>query len=180
MSQAPTSKPLPQRGDPRKYAQQGVELTGHLALEALPRLQQAVVDDSGSINATLTFGINEEGKRVLDGHVEGQVNLICQRCLEPVEHRIDCNIHVGIVWNEDQAKALPRSLDPWIVGEGQADFYDIVEEELLLDLPQVVYHAEQCIPKERFSSESAEKVGAQEPRQNPFQVLEQLKGTPKK
>ncbi|MBU2887042.1 DUF177 domain-containing protein [Gilvimarinus agarilyticus] len=180
MSQATTSKSLPRRGDPRKYAQQGVELTGYLALDSLPRLRAAVVDGEGKIHARLSFGISDEGKRVLDGRIEGCVNLICQRCLEPVEHEISSTIYVGIVWSEDQAKALPRSIDPWIVGEGQADFYDIVEEEVLLDLPQVAYHAEQCVPRERFSSESAEEVGAKGPRQNPFQVLEQLKGTPKK
>ncbi|MDO3385724.1 YceD family protein [Gilvimarinus sp. SDUM040013] len=180
MSQAPTTKSLPQRGDPRKYAQQGVKLSGNLALDSLPRLKEAVVEGSGDVSAELSFGFSEEGKRVLNGHVQGSVSLICQRCLEPVEHVIDCRIHVGIVWNEDQAKALPRSMDPWIVGEGQADFYDIVEEELLLDLPQVVYHDEQCVPRERFVSESTEGVGAEESRPNPFQVLEQLKGTPKK
>lgn len=171
---------MPRRGDPRKYAQQGVELSGFLALESLPRLQQAVVDGEGSIHARLTFGVNDEGKRVLDGHIKGSVRLICQRCLEPVEHEINSTIYVGIVWSEDQAKALPRSIDPWIVGEGPADFYDIVEEEVLLDLPQVVYHKEQCVPLERFFSESAEAVEAKVPRPNPFQVLEQLKGTPNK
>ncbi|UTF60548.1 YceD family protein [Gilvimarinus sp. DA14] len=180
MSQAPSSQSLPRRGDPRKYAQQGVELTGVLALEALPRLQGAVAGDSASFQVLLSFRIDEDGKKVLEGAIDGEVSMICQRCLDLVQVPLSCNLRLGIVWSEDQARALPRDLDPWVVGEGAADFYDIVEEELLLSLPAVAYHDYACVPSEHFRSEAPEAEVSSKPKQNPFQVLEQLKGTPKK
>lgn len=180
MSQAPSSKPLPRRGDPRKYAQQGVELAGIVALEALPRLRDAVAGEGAEFSALLSFRVDEQGKRVLEGSVEGVVSVICQRCLEPVDLPLSCHIRLGIVWGEDQARALSRDLDPWIVGEGQADLYEIVEEELLLSLPAVAYHDYACVAEEKFVSEAPEAARARESKPNPFQVLEQLKGTPKK
>ena len=76
MSQAPINQSLPRRGDPRKYAQQGVELVGFLALESLPRLQGAVTGDSASFDVLLSFRIDEDGKKVLEGTVNGEVNMI--------------------------------------------------------------------------------------------------------
>ncbi|MCP8898561.1 YceD family protein [Gilvimarinus xylanilyticus] len=179
MSQAPSNQSLPRRGDPRKYAQQGVELAGTVDLEELPRLKE-VVEDKASFNVVLSFGVDEDHKRVLEGTVEGEVALICQRCLDIVKKPLRGDIRLGIVWSEDQARALPRDLDPWIVGEGAADFYDIVEEELLLSLPAVAYHDHACVPSEHFVSEAPDAKADEKPKQNPFQVLEQLKGTPKK
>ena len=51
------------------------------------------------------------------------------------------------------------------------------EEELLLNLPPVAYHEELCINEKLFSS--GEPVVVEQERKNPFQVLEQLKSSPK-
>ena len=71
---------------------------------------------------------------------------------------------------------MPEYLDPWIVGEGAADFYDMIEEEMLLNLPAVAYHQEPCIDSKLFVS--GELVAVKQEK-NPFQVLEQLKSSPK-
>src|SRR5690606_35699247 len=101
-----------------------------------------------------------------------------QRCLTPVSKPVECDISLAIVWTEEEAKALPKHLDPWIVEEISADFFEMVEEELLLSLPPVAYHEEQCVDPELF--QSGEPVVVKHEKKNPFQVLEQLKSSPKK
>lgn len=176
MSKPLFHKPLPRHGDPRKFAQQGIVLEGSLAIVDLPRLVDAVEDSRGDIQVALNFGLNEEGKRVVTGVAHGQVALICQRCLEPVMADVHSDISLAIVWDEDMAKALPSYLDPWIVGEGAADFYEMIEEELLLGLPPVAYHSEPCVDKGLYSSGKPVEV---KETKNPFKVLEQLKSSPK-
>lgn len=182
MSAPPSHNALPKLADARKFAQQRVDMAGHVAVSALPRLRQVVVDDSTRFEVRLSFGQDEQRRRVVTGSATGEVVLTCQRCLEPVTLPIACDIALAMVWDEEQAAQLPRALDPWILAEeGPTDLYHMVEEELLLALPAVAYHDTQCVSASLYSSGDAEATeedtGAD--KKNPFQVLEQLKGSPK-
>lgn len=176
MSETPFAKPLPRQGDPRKFAQQGIDLQGFLPISELPRLSEALVSGDTRAEVSLKFGINETGKKVVTGTARADLTLVCQRCLEPVVVPVVSDIALAIVWTEEDAKALPRSLDPWIAEEGQADLYAMIEDELLLAMPAVAYHPEDCVESTLFSS--GEPV-TEKPEKNPFQILEQLKGTSK-
>ncbi len=176
MFKPPFQKPLPKQGDPRKFAQQGVTLEGFIPLTELPRLAEVSSGVAGNVQVQLVFSLNEEHKRVVAGHACAELNLVCQRCLEPVSLPVESTISLAIVWDEDAAKALPDYLDPWIVGEGAADFFEMIEEELLLSLPAVAYHQEPCIDSRLLSSGTPVEVKKE---RNPFQVLEQLKSSPK-
>lgn len=179
MLKTPSDKPLPRQADPRKFAQQGITLSGEVPVAALPRILDAINGDDAQkpVQVTLAFGISEEGKRVMTSHVAAELSLECQRCLEPVTVPVEAQTTLAIVWNEEQAKALPKHLEPWQVGEGQADLYAVVEEELLLALPVVAYHEHACIDDALLSS--GEPLVEEAPKKNPFHILEQLKGSPK-
>ncbi|GGY70539.1 hypothetical protein GCM10011613_13790 [Cellvibrio zantedeschiae] len=177
MFKTPSLKPLPKQGDPRKFAQQGISLDGFVPVAALPRLVSAVQEAAGNIQVDLAFGISEEKKKVVTGHASAELVLVCQRCLENVTVPVESNISLGIAWDEEEAEKLPDYLDPWITGEGVADLYDMIEEEMLLSLPKVAYHEKQCVDRQLFSSGKPVEV---KKTKNPFQVLEQLKSSPKK
>jgi len=143
---------------------------------ALPRLAEAVQEDTGDIQVDLAFGISVEKKKIVTGHAAAELVLVCQRCLGNVKVPVKSDISLGIVWDEEGAEALPEYLDPWITGEGVADLYDMIEEEMLLSLPAVAYHEEPCVDRQLFSSGKPVEV---KKTKNPFQVLEQLKSSPK-
>src|SRR5690606_29849758 len=176
MFKTTSHKALPRQADPRKFAQQGVSLEGFILTSDLPRIVDATERNEGEVQVKLEFKISEEGKRVVVGHAHADMVLICQRCLEPVTVPVESNISLGIVWDEEAAAKLPPHFDPWITGEGMADLYDMVEEELLLSLPAVAYHDEPCIDSKQYSSGKPVEVKREK---NPFQVLEQLKSSPK-
>jgi uncharacterized protein len=142
---------------------------------ALPRLAESVQETTGEIQVDLAFGISVEKKKIVTGHASAELTLVCQRCLENVKVPVKSDISLGIVWDEEGAEALPEYLDPWITGEGIADLYDMIEVELLLSLPKVAYHEELCVDRQLFTS--GKPVEVKKP--NPFQVLEQLKSSPK-
>jgi uncharacterized protein len=176
MLETPSAKPLPRQGDPRKFAQQGIDLQGFLPVSELPRLSEALVASDTRAEVVLKFGISDEGKKVVTGTARANLELVCQRCLEPVIVPVVSDIALAIVWSEEEATKLPKYLDPWIAEEGAADLYTMVEDELLLSMPAVAYHEEPCVESTLFSSgePATEKV-----EKNPFQILEQLKGSPK-
>lgn len=175
MFKTPSLKPLPKQGDPRKFAQQGISLDGFVPVAALPRLAESVQETTGEIQVDLAFGISVEKKKIVTGHASAELTLVCQRCLENVKVPVKSDISLGIVWDEEGAEALPEYLDPWITGEGIADLYEMIEVELLLSLPKVAYHEELCVDRQLFTS--GKPVEVKKP--NPFQVLEQLKSSPK-
>lgn len=177
MFSASSHKTLPRQGDPRKFAQQGISLEGVIPIAALPRLAMSLENTEGQVKVNLNFGISEEGKKVVTGKAYANLALTCQRCLTPVSKPVESDISLAIVWTEEDAGGLPKHLDPWIVEDVSADFFEMVEEELLLSLPPVAYHEEQCVDPELFHS--GEPVVVKQEK-NPFQVLEQLKSSPKK
>lgn len=172
----PSDKLLPRHVDPRRFAQQGIKLDGLAPVAEMPRLVEATQDSSAKLEVHLQFAVNEEGKKVVTGQASGDLTLVCQRCLEPVKLPVDANISLAVVWDEEKANALPSYLEPWIHGEGAADLYEMLEEEMLLSLPAVAYHEEPCIDKSLFSSGKPVEVAV---KKNPFNVLEQLKSSPK-
>ena len=177
MVPAPYNNPLPTQGDPRKLALKGAQMSGYLPMGDLTRLQDLLSSWDSPAQVSLSFGISEEGKLVVSGRVTALLSVTCQRCLKPVALPIEANIQLAVVRSEEEAKNLPNWLDPWLLAEdGITDLYPLVEDELLLSLPAVAYHPEFCIDERLLSSGTSV-----EPDQgaNPFQVLKQLKGSPK-
>lgn len=179
MSKAPYHKVLPRGIDPRKFAQQGIEIAGDVPVAELARLVETLADSRSNVAVTLDFGVNEEGHKVLHGTADAQVQVICQRCLEPMPLPLSSELALGIVWTEEQAVALPKSLDPLIAPEGAIDIYEVIEEELLLSLPMTPYHDHDCIDPALMSSSDKTVEAEADTTNNPFKVLEQLKGSPK-
>lgn len=177
MSSTPSNTHLPRHIDPRKFAQQGLDLSGFIAVSELTRLAEIALDSSDKVEVELEFGVDDERHRVIVGRAHCALQVTCQRCLEPVEVVLDAEINLAIVWDEERAKQLPKALDPLILPEGVADIYSIIEDELLLNLPMVSYHDEDCIEQTSFGDDEVE--AKTESTKNPFQVLEQLKGSPK-
>lgn len=170
------NEPLPSQIDIRKLATKGVEIAANFPVSRLKRFQEMLADEQGSVDAKLVFYIDEQGLRRVGGEVHSNVQVVCQRCLQPVPIRVDCSLNLAIVWTDEDAQNLPKAIEPLIVGEELTDLADIVEEELILSLPFVNYHDLQACPAgETVGYTSAEQPVAEEPKENPFKVLEQLK-----
>lgn len=180
MIHTPLASPLPRQIDPRKFAQQGIHVDGSIALKELSRLSELLFSQEGSVNAKLEFGIGEQRILNVKGSIEANVENICQRCLGAVSVPVSCEISLAILWKEEDAERLPKRFDPWIIGEGITDIYQIIEDELLLSLPIVSYHEEECVPNAYFSAgekETSQLIEKAAVDTNPFQVLEQLKSS---
>lgn len=173
MSEGTVSKQLPKWVEPRKLAQIGGEFHGIVAPTHLPRLLEVCVDIERVV-VELQFCMNDQGKRMLEGNIRAQLQLQCQRCMEGLSFVIDTTMSLTMVWDEQEADALSKNLDAWIVGEGEHDLHQAVEDEILLALPPVAYHDYDCVDPELYSV-GEEVLDQPAEKDNPFSVLEQLK-----
>ena len=174
MSDGTPKHSLPRLIDPRRFAQQGVVLRGAVPAAELHRLGEIglVVD---AIQAELVFALDEQKERVVTGQLQVAAQLQCQRCLDLMPVSLACDISLAFVRDEEAARRLPGNYDPWITVDEQVDLFALLEEEVLLNLPYVVYHDTPCGSALDPRNEAVVKAPSDKP--NPFQVLKQLKET---
>ena len=172
------SERLPETIDPLHLADiQGV-LKGSLPVSKLVRLADVLADDAGGVAIELFFA-REGGLRTIKGHLKTALNLKCQNCLSAVEWPIDQQIKLGIVLSIEQANRLQGGYEPLLVEEDEKmPLTDLIEDELLLAIPDYPKHTYDCLadnPAVRHSNPNAEPP--QQPRENPFSILANLKNT---
>jgi uncharacterized protein len=167
---------LPKFIDPLLLADKNVSLEGRLPLSSLDRVNELLANDDGEVNLTLHF--SKEGKLA---KIEGQLSVVlsvkCQRCLEAVEWPLSSEIKLGIVRTFEQASNLPEGFEPLLVSdEDKIPLKDIVEDEILLLLPDIPKHSDDCTIAFSSNEKSApsQKAG-QSSTKNPFSILADLK-----
>ncbi len=135
---------LPSKIDPWRLAAEGGRLDGALALAALPRLAAVLSRADGRVSVALVAGIDPRGVRFIKGLLQTGIELVCQRCLGPLRWSLDLTVSLGLVHSEAEADRLPEEYEPLLVPEGAVCVADLVEDELLLALPQIPRHDDVC------------------------------------
>lgn len=148
------------------------KLDGRLAIKRLRRLADLLASNEGNADVVLQFIRDDEGRRLIKGSVSAVVAVYCQRCLDPMTLTLTQDFALAMVAGEDPARHLPEELEPVIVVEDTVDLHTLVEDELLLALPIVSLHEQNCATHVYMSAEEPE----QEPRQKPFEDLAEMLG----
>ena len=169
---------LPEFIDPWHFAEIGKELTGQVRLTNLSRLNGIMLDDKGDAEFSFSFHKGESRQVQITGYVRADLKLECQRCMQPVVISVASDMDVVVVEGYEEAKLLADEVEPLLAGEQRIRLSEIVEDELLLALPQVPMHPEgECkVTYENYEGsveQAAEKVVEEKP--NPFAVLKDLK-----
>lgn len=167
---------LPIRVEPYRLAANAERIEGLVSLARMTRFAEQAGEQQGDCEVRLSFGVDTQGRRFIEGWLKTDVQLACRRCLEPMPVILESHFLLGMVANDTMAAELSRTYEPVLVEHEQLDLLSVIEDELILSLPQVVYHDErQCaVSRDRMSSgKSAEAV--EKPAANPFDVLRTLK-----
>lgn len=165
---------LPEYIDPLELAAKRGALRGRLALSLMKRLRGMLVDDQGYAELELAFG--KEGRvDAVRGHVEATLHLRCQNCLGMINWQVRSEVSLAIVTSLDEVDLLPETYEPLLQGEERTALKDIVEEELLLAIPMIPKHADNCRGQGTSLPCVDEPVGKH--NENPFSLLAQSKYT---
>lgn len=166
---------LPKYIDPLHLADKRSVLKGLIPLNCFDRLAALLLDDAGSVAVDLNF--SREGKlAIIEGKIESELHLVCQNCLQDLAWPIDNRIRLAVVNSIDEADRLPGDYEPLLLDEEKILLKDIVEDELLLILPQYPKHPHDCLGQSGYSSDtSSELQNTQPDRENPFSILTHLK-----
>lgn len=148
-------------------------MRGWVALRRMERLAGSLCDAQGRVDVELHFGRDAQRIPFVQGRVQARLTMICQRCLEPMEVRIERDLLLALVRSEAETGRLPGKYEPLLVTPEPMAVAGIVEDELLLALPIVPLHAagEPCRVRTPYR---ADDDGVAQAR-HPFAVLERLK-----
>lgn len=169
--------------DARKAFRHEQKVAGYLPLASLKNLSAMLTDTEGSVQAVLSFRIDQERRRRIDGQLTATVNVQCQRCLEPVQINLGEQFELAVVSTEARAKELPAALDPWLSDEDTLCPADIVEEQLILCMPIVSTHTQcnaavvQDVLEKGVGIEHSDQAEEKQ-ASSPFSVLATLKNKP--
>jgi len=164
------SQHFPDLLDPRRFADLGKHFAGEIPLTAFSRLGPLLLDCTGDVEFELRF--QREGQRaVIRGRARAEVQLECQRCRGPMAFEVVSEICLAAVEALGEAERLPEPYDPLLLEAPTIKLVELLEDELLLSLPQVPMHAlGQCT-----AAQADKRAEAAADEENPFAVLAELK-----
>ncbi len=169
---------LPRTLDPRRLAEQAVTLEGTLPLSGFLRLREYLVKEailSRKIKGTLSFSFGVGGVILVNGRIEAQLPLQCQRCLDTMDYDASVDLLLGLVRTKNVQ--LMTGYEPYQMEDDRLCIQDLIEGELILHLPLVARHSEQDCHLGGSGMElpqnEAEKV--KRTKKHPFEALNALK-----
>ena len=166
---------LPKKIDPIKSAQKRSSYDGIYFAHEMKRFTSAVASAQDEVPVKVEFLKDAQGLTLFKGEMASDVQLICQRCNQLLDHSVQTEYCYTPVQGHEQTDQLPDAYEPVQVNDhGEIDLLQIIEDEIILALPLVAMHDEQDC-KRQSDKMSFGKVEPAEERPNPFAVLKELK-----
>lgn len=167
--------------DPQKAAEGHRSFSGTIPLSRMDRLKPFLASDDGLVLFSAEFDRDALVGVRIEVKVDAALWLICQRSLEPYQEVIQRTSLLGVIDDISKEGLLPEGYEGILSEHGKVSFLAMVEDELILALPQVPRNPE--LPeleaesdKYSLADESSAKGPGQQPRQQPFADLaDQLK-----
>jgi uncharacterized protein len=162
---------LPQFIDLKQLALQNASLTGEVPLAQLRRLHDSLCEIRGTVRIDWSFAFDNKQRPTIQGSIQTQLLMCCQRCLQPMQWTVDTQIALVAFNSEPHAneEILP-GYEVITLNRPLVSLSSLIEDEIILALPIVAKHDicsnEYQLPEETMVNNAVS---------NPFQILLKLK-----
>ena len=169
------SKGLPELIYPYQLARSGRSLQGPIPVARMWRLAETLCSTAGEIVIDLRFRRGEHGRFCIQGRIRGELQLVCQRCMEPLPWSANCEVRLGLIPATMSRERLECGYEPLVAPEDSPlSLATMVEDELLLTLPIVPMHpANRCPMAGVVLGPGVDRD--RDPQESPFAALKNLK-----
>ncbi|EPE5848538.1 23S rRNA accumulation protein YceD [Vibrio vulnificus] len=168
---------IPRTVDPAKAAQKRLDYDGIIQASLFKRLAEMTEGVKRDAEVYLSFEIDEQRLVVISGKANIEVGLECQRCNETFTHLCEVEFTYTPYYSEKSEQDAPECYDLVDLNEyGEVDLIQLVEDEFILELPQIAMHDEADCSVDSNNmvfGEIPEEI--EEAKPNPFDVLKSLK-----
>lgn len=108
-----------------------------MPLGRMDRLLPLLDPPVGEARFTAQFGFDDQQQVVIRIEVDADLPLICQRSLGRYMEPVHRESVLGVVTAIEEESLLPGDYEPVLAEQGRLALQDLVEDELLLGVPQV-------------------------------------------
>jgi|SRR5690349_12973491 uncharacterized protein len=112
-----------------------------IPLAELPRVSRELTSTEGEARGHVRFS-RQLGQAVADLEVDAQPEVVCQRCMQPMRWPVKVKSRVALVSDYDAADRVPEEMEVFLVEGDSVSVRDLVDEEVMLALPNVPRHGE--------------------------------------
>ena len=100
------------------------------------RVAGLLESDATTVDVRLHFELDGEGRCRVHGDARLRAGVSCQRCARTVRRDIETDIDLLVLARESEAQALTPRYDTCVVTEQRVAVEALVEDEVLLGLPE--------------------------------------------
>ena len=177
---AAMSREFPDWVDPWKAADGRRSFQGTMPLKRMKRLAPLLAPaEWRDASFSAAFGYDRQGMLTVDLHVEAMLPLVCQRSLEIYLEPVVRHSMLAVVEGVAEQDLVPEHYEPVLAEQGRLALLDLVEDELLLALPQVPRKPEpEPVGAQRsdYREIAGGESGGEERTHRPFEGLADLLG----
>ena len=163
------SKGLPDQLKLFNFAKKEISLSGLYQISDFPRISEIASNKKDNIRADLSFYLKNSKTPCVDGIIELDIVLSCQRCLDDLSIALKVNFNLAFVRHDQQAVELDSHYEIYVTEEEELATLDLISDEILLSIPMVPTHDYDCI------QEINEQGIVEEKSENPFSILKKIK-----
>ena len=149
--------------------------SGTISLSRMKRLAPLLVDTQGEVSFVAAFRTDMDKRVIIDLQVEAALPLVCQASLYVYDEQVKRRSELAVIGNDNEQDELPDNYEPVQTEHGRLAIASLVEDELLLGLPQIP--RKPGLKKVEYSTggESVEKGDSPgKARENPFAALQDI------
>ena len=169
------SREYPDWISPGRAAEGKRIFSGTIPLARMKRLASLLVDARGEASFVAAFRTDLDQRVIIDIQVEAALPLICQASLDKYDEQVRRQSELAVIEHDSEQAELPDNYEPVLTENGRLAIARLVEDELLLGLPQIprkpgLKKVEYSTGGESFQSEDA-PAGA---KKKPFAALQDM------
>ena len=170
------SREFPDLLNPWKAADGRRTFEGTMPLRRMRRLHELLAPQESSGVAwkdpwfRADFGHDSQGNVTVELWVEAELPLICQRSLRAYLEPVKRHSLLAVVESVEAQELLPEDYEPVMVEQGHMALLEVVEDELLLAVPQVPRNPEVAEVDVSTDGDTPAR-SIEEPTRRPFEGL---------
>jgi uncharacterized protein len=177
------SREFPDFVDAWRAADGRKRISGTIPLARMKRLQPLLASDTGEVRFELRFEHDSQRRATVDVEVWAPLSLMCQRSLAPYIEEIHQRSLLQVIRTPAEQELLSDQEEFLLTEDGRFAVAAVVEDELLLAIPQVPRNPEvervwRTTARERDTGtgEPGSDAGAdtEQKRQRPFGALAEM------
>ena len=163
------NKSLPDQLKLFNFAKKEISLSGLYQISDFPRITEIASNKKDNVRVELSFYLKNNKTPCVEGIIELDIVLTCQRCLDNLSIALEVNFNLAFVRHNQESEELDSHYEIYMIEEEELATHDLISDEILLSIPMVPMHDYDCI-KEINEQEIVDGKS-----ENPFSILKKIK-----